>query len=229
MNSIKTNAIVLSRIDYGEADRIITVLTPDQGKLSMIVKGARKLKSKLAGGIELFSINEVTFIKGRGEVNTLVSARMSKNFSNIIKDIERVQTGYDFLKKMNKNTEPDVSEEYFKVLEVALVSLNDENINLELTGLWFDAQLLSLAGHTPNLTHDLAGKKLEQDRVYIFDFDSMGFQKNENGKYSNKEIKLLRLLFAVNNPVLLKNIFDINKFIEPATQIIKYTANSYLA
>jgi len=39
----------LSRTDYGEADRILTVLTPDYGKLRLLAKGVRKVKSKLGG------------------------------------------------------------------------------------------------------------------------------------------------------------------------------------
>ena len=56
MNQLVTDGIVLSRVNYGEADRIIKLLTPEAGKLSLMARGVRKPKSKLAGGIELFSI-----------------------------------------------------------------------------------------------------------------------------------------------------------------------------
>ena len=52
---LRTKAIVLRRTDYGEADRILQLLTPS-GKRSVIARGVRKEKSKLAGGIELFSV-----------------------------------------------------------------------------------------------------------------------------------------------------------------------------
>lgn len=229
MNSLKTKGIVLSRIEYGEADRIITVLTSDQGKLSLIAKGVRKLKSKLAGGVELFSVNEISFIRGKGEVDTLISARMGENFAHIISDIERVQTGYEILKKINKNTEPDVEGEYFNALKSALAGLDNLSLDPEITRLWFDAQLLNLAGNTPNLTQDSAGKKLLADTNYIFDFDSVSFQQNPNGKYSANDIKILRLFFAAGSPTILLKIKDLNKYIDLAGQVIKYTANSYLA
>ena len=57
----KTLTIVLRRTDFGEADRILTLLTPE-GKKTAIARGVRKPKSKLAGGIELFSLNEVVLI-----------------------------------------------------------------------------------------------------------------------------------------------------------------------
>ena len=60
MADLKTDAIVLKRVNYREGDRIITFLTPD-GRLSAIAKGARKEKSKLAGGIEiLFLVSSFT-------------------------------------------------------------------------------------------------------------------------------------------------------------------------
>ena len=66
MDRINTQAIVLRRTDFGEADRIINFLTPDRGKISGLARGVRKQKSKLAGGIELFSVSDITYLVGRG-------------------------------------------------------------------------------------------------------------------------------------------------------------------
>ena len=58
MKQSRTHGIVLTRVDYGEADRIITMLTPE-GKITLMVRGVRRIKSKLAGGVELFSVSEM--------------------------------------------------------------------------------------------------------------------------------------------------------------------------
>src|ERR1700747_2121837 len=108
MRQLVTRGIVLTRTNYGEADRIITVLTPDHGKLRLMVKGARRLKSKLAGGIELFSVSDLTFIPGKGDMGTLVSSRMQQHFGQIVQDIERVQLGYELIKLLNRATEDQV-------------------------------------------------------------------------------------------------------------------------
>ena len=55
MKSKKVLAIVLRRTDFGEADRIVNLLT-SEGKISAIARGARRQKSKLAGGIEIFAV-----------------------------------------------------------------------------------------------------------------------------------------------------------------------------
>lgn len=54
-----TPAIVLRRADYGEADRLLTLLTPERGKLRVLAKGARKITSRKAGHIELFTQTQV--------------------------------------------------------------------------------------------------------------------------------------------------------------------------
>ena len=51
MKQFISTGIVLARTDFGEADRILTMLSPDFGKLHLIAKGVRKERSKLAGGI----------------------------------------------------------------------------------------------------------------------------------------------------------------------------------
>src|SRR3954471_22046155 len=105
MIQYRTPAIILRRTDYGEADRIITFLTPDYGKVKGIAKGVRKSKSKLAGGIELFSVSDISFIKGRREIDTIVSTRLIKHYGNIVKNLDRTNLAYDLIKRLNKATE----------------------------------------------------------------------------------------------------------------------------
>src|SRR5580765_2280386 len=102
MNQVATQGIILTRTDYAEADRIITFLTPDHGKLKAIAKGVRKAGAKLAGAVELFGISDISFVIGRGEISTLTSARLIRNYGNIVKDINRTTAAYEFLKIINK-------------------------------------------------------------------------------------------------------------------------------
>ena len=67
MKAHRTRAIVLRRTNYGEADRILQLLTPD-GKKSVMARGVRREKSRLAGGIELFAVSDVVIGEGKGEL-----------------------------------------------------------------------------------------------------------------------------------------------------------------
>ena len=55
MPTYQADAIVLRRLDYGETDRIVTLLTREYGKLGAIAKGARKGKSKVGAALDLFA------------------------------------------------------------------------------------------------------------------------------------------------------------------------------
>lgn len=206
MKQLLTTGIVLSRTDFGEADRIITVLTPEYGKLRLMAKGVRKAKSKLAGGIELFSVSQITFLKGRGEIGTLVSTRLQTHYGNIVKDIDRTQAGYELIKMLNRATEDHPESEYFDLLKSIFESLDDDTIDLELIKLWFQAQMLKLSGHSPNLTSDTSGQKLAAEAKYSFDYDSMAFNFQPQGLLTSEHIKTLRLLFSNHTPTTLSRV-----------------------
>lgn len=226
MNQLTTTAIVLARTNYGEADRIITALTPEYGKLRLIAKGVRRVKSKLAGGIELFSVSEITFIKGRSDISTLISARLTKHYGNIVKDLARVQLGYDLIKLLNKTIEDEVEPEYFELLEQSFQALDDMNISEELIRTWFAAQLLRLGGHMPNLQTDAFGEKLDPHATYEFDYDSMAFAQHEYGQLTADHIKFMRLIFSGNTPKILRQVNGCQDLLESCTPIITTMLNT---
>ena len=63
--SYRTPAIILKRFDLGEADRLLTILTPQYGKLEAVAKGARKLTSHKTGHVELFTRADMLLNLGR--------------------------------------------------------------------------------------------------------------------------------------------------------------------
>lgn len=67
----KTEGIVLRKVDLNEADRIITVLTKDYGKIDLIAKGGRKLKNKFCGNLELLNLVELTGSWGQKDLHYL--------------------------------------------------------------------------------------------------------------------------------------------------------------
>lgn len=206
MNQIVTTGIVLTRLNFGEADRIVIMLTPDHGKVRVLAKGARRAKSKLAGGIELFSLSHITLILGRGEVSTLISSRLIEHYGQIVQDIDRTMQGYELVKLLNKSTEDAAGPEYFQLLQQLLAGLNDLSLHARLTELWFYSQLIKLSGRMPMLREDAHGKQLTNTQTYIFDYEKMGFIPKSGGKYTPHHIKFLRLAFAVKQPKILKQV-----------------------
>jgi DNA repair protein RecO len=227
MKQVVTQGIVLSRTNFGEADRILTILTPDQGRIRAIAKGARKIKSKLAGGIELFSISQITFIQGKSDIYTLISTRLAKHFGKISSDIERTIYGYEILKLINKSVEDNAEMAYFTILSNSLEALNQLEIPKEVIDLWVQAQMLKLAGHSPNLTADSTHQKLSAERNYKFSIDTMTFVPYQHGMYRPNHIKLIRLAFSLPSPLQLGKVKDIDTVLQPSLSLIKSMTHQY--
>lgn len=228
MNHIVTRAIFLSRTNYGEADRILTVLTPDHGKLRLMARGVRKSKSKLAGGIELFSVSDITFIRGKADIGTLVSARLDVHYGEIVKHIERTMLGYEIMKIIHRATEDETEEYYFTVLQSCMEALNDTLISDQLIRVWYMAQLIKLAGHSPNLQTDISGNRLVVSNRYLFSFDDMAFAKHSRGNFDATRIKFLRLLFSSNPPSVLAAVIDSPTLAKECNALIQGIAREYV-
>ena len=231
MNQLRTTGIVLSRVEYGEADRIITVLTSDTGKISLMAKGVRRVKSKLAGGIELFSVSEIVYMPSKSNLQTLISARLITHFSHIVEDINRTMAAYDVMKQIHKTTEEDVEEAYFLLLQNTLQALNEKTISLELVQSWCGAQLLKLSGHMPNLSHDIDGNKLLESKTYEFDFEMVSMKTIDDmkGSFDSNKIKFFRLLFAASTPTLLAKIEGNADFARQLNPLVTTLRQFYLS
>lgn len=226
MKQIVTTAIVLKRINFGEADRIITCITPDHGKVRLMAKGVRKNTSKLAGGIELFSVSNITFIPGKKDIGTLVSSRLQKYFDLIVKDIDRTMLAYELLKTIDKTTQDECEPTFFELLAGSLEALNNTTITTTLIDAWFVMQLLQLSGHGPNLVTDTEGRKLQVRERYSFDFEHMAFAPNSRGTLSDQHIKVLRLLGG-QTPLKMANIQNIGAVLAPLQSLLKTLAKQH--
>ena len=196
MRTIRTKAIVLRRTNYGEADRILQLLTPNEGKLSVMARGVRREKSKLAGGIELFARCDVTVATGRGELGILTGARLEIFYSHIMSDYDRLQFGYDAIKQLSKAADNMDEPAFFDLLDQCFASLNDMNVPLEITKAWFWLQLAILLGVGLNLSTDAEGMKLVEDATYNFSEHDHAFVFHEGGNFTSDHIKVLRVLSA---------------------------------
>lgn len=207
MNQLSSPGIVLRRTNYQEADRILTVLSRDYSKVSIIAKGVRKSKSKLAGGIELFAVNDLTFIKGKSNLHTLTSSRVSSQFGNIVKDIDRTMKAYDFIKLVDKIVDDQAEHnDYFELLAVGLEGMNNLQLDHNLTSIWFYLHALAISGVLPNLRTDIEGNMLDQDQSYDFSVADMQFVKSDNGIFNTPHIKLLRVALKHGSTKKLSNI-----------------------
>lgn len=227
MKTQSDTGIILRRIDYGEADRIITFLTATNGKIRAIAKGVRKSRSKLAGGIELFSVSELHFIKGKGDIDTLMSTRLIRHYGEIVKDLERTELAYKFIKQIDKAVEDGTGQEYFEILDESLAALNIPSISSLLAELSFFTRVLKELGHIPEFSTDFKGKPLDPDASYQFDYDSVSFAVHPEGQFNKNHLKVIKLL-SLNSPKAVAKITDIDKYCQEIAPLIKSLAANSL-
>lgn len=212
MKPIRTKAIVLRRTNYGEADRILQLLTPEHGKLSVIAKGVRREKSKLAGGVELFAICDVSIIPGKGDMGTLTSSRLDTFYAHILEEYDRLQFGYEAIKQITRAVEEVAEPAFFELLRTTYESLDNAEVSEKVTSTWFWLQLAILLGVGLNLSTDDNGMKLIEESRYNFSEEAMTFSYHERGRFTTEHIKLLRLLSA-QPPAVAQHVQGIEELI----------------
>lgn len=223
MNRFTTSAIIIARTDYGDADRIYTFITPDHGKVQGIAKGVKKPKSRLAGGLQLFSICKLTFLVGKGEIRTIISTQLEKNFTSITKDLKTTNAAYDMLKIMSKLTHEHPEPEHFQLLSDGLESLDIHAPDFHLSRIWFLMHFLRLGGHAPNFDNDTEANPLEEGKKYYFDADAMQFRPDGSGgdSLTTNHIKLARLAGALRSADSLYKIENSKSLVPGVEQILQ--------
>lgn len=205
-STVTDSAIILSRTDYAERDRILTLLGEKSGKLRAIAKGVRAAKSKLAGGIELFAENELVLLEGKSELYTVISSRMTRYFGNIAKDIDASMYVYECFKTVNKLAPDGSGEEYYTPLVNLLEALDAAKIPQSQIKIWYGLKLLDNLGASPNFKTDSENRELEGSNDYQYDFDKHCFFAKSGGTYKPDHIKVLRHLSKTPKPVLINGL-----------------------
>ena len=191
--SERLKAIVLKRTDYAEADRIIQLLTP-QGRRTVIAKGVRRQRSKLAGGIELFAVSDVVIRSGRGQLELLTSAQLTAFYRHIIEDYERMRFAYNALRLVARASEQIDEPGWFEVLMAVFAQLDQPLASRTLTEAWFYLRYASLRGEELNLISDALGQPLRAEKTYMYDSAEPALRPSRQGDITADHIKLLRLM-----------------------------------
>ena len=147
-----TRAIVLKRRDQGEADRVLTVYTPNLGKRVLLARGVRRPASRKAGHLEPFGHVNMLVAKGRpGDLVT--QAETIYGFRVLREDLDRTAHAYYMLELIDAFTEEEDSHpELYDLLLAGLNNL-EHTEQASLTARWFELALLRLTGYQPQLFH----------------------------------------------------------------------------
>jgi DNA repair protein RecO (recombination protein O) len=146
----RVSAIVLKRRDMGEADRLLTVLARERGKLTLLAKGVRKPASRKAGHIEPFTHVDLLVAKGKS-LDLVTQAETISAHRRLREDLWRSSLAYYVVELVDAFTqEADPNALVFDLLLETLGRL-DEDTNPTLAVRYGEIHLLGLVGYQPQL------------------------------------------------------------------------------
>ena len=93
MRSFSDEAVVLKKLDFGEADRILTVFNKEHGKLKVLAKGVRRPTSRKGGNLDLLTHSRVFVAKGRN-LDLVTEALCLNSFSPLKKEVNTISKAY---------------------------------------------------------------------------------------------------------------------------------------
>jgi len=169
-----TQAICLKTYDYGEADKILHLLSPHLGRVSVMAKGARKANSRLSGACELLNFSEMHLTRGRN-FDVLSQYQSLNSFIGIRADILKLACATLFAELVHAlSTELDTdSAGLFSLLEESLTRLEacpEKNSIPEASA--FQMALLEINGVRPLLGRCLFSDEAISDNTPYYAFSA---------------------------------------------------------
>lgn len=171
---LATPAIILRRVEYGDFDLILTLLTQTNGKISVIAKSAKKSVKRFAGILEPFSILNIICTRGRGKgLPVLQEATLTQPLPHIRGDIHKTAyAGYWSEMIHSWMMEGKRDNALYNLLLTGLTALDSGDIPDALLSLAFQMKFLTASGLTPNLESCLGcGQTLADAASPLFQFD----------------------------------------------------------
>jgi DNA repair protein RecO (recombination protein O) len=163
----RTEAIVLRRMNLGEADRLLTLFSPDHGKLRVVAKGVRRPGSRKAGHLEPFTRVDVLLARGR-ELDIITQADSLDLFTGVHEDLERLGQAAYMVELLDRFTvEEGESRALYALLAEALGMLAAGSPPDPLVR-YFELRLLDLVGYRPELFRCLGcGEEIRPQDQYF--------------------------------------------------------------
>ncbi len=143
MPSLTTEGLILKRKDFGEADRVLTALTPRFGKISIIAKGVRRITSRRAGNIELLNMVKLHLFKAKNY--NLSEAESIETFPKIKANLTLSTNAFHILELVDRLTPEEQKTANVYELTIAILKLLEKNPR-QIFLRAFEVKLLSLLG-----------------------------------------------------------------------------------
>jgi DNA repair protein RecO (recombination protein O) len=146
----RTEAIVLRRLNLGEADRLLTLFTPEYGKIRVVAKGVRRPGSRKAGHLEPFTRSSVMLARGR-ELDIVTQAESLDLFPDLHQDLERLGQAAYMVELLDRFTVAEGESRGLYALLAEALGLLAGGAPSDSLVRYFELRLLDLVGYRPEL------------------------------------------------------------------------------
>ena len=174
MATVKVKGIILSENNMGDYDKMLTILTPNFGKISCSAKGARRPKSALLAGTQLFCFGEFLLYQGTSTYH-INSCEIIEMFYKIRTDLDKLKYAIHINKIVQDVT--DENENCYQILQLylnTLYMLSETQKDKELIVSIFKLRLLSILGFMPRVMACVTCREKEQ--LSYFSIRDNGFK-----------------------------------------------------
>jgi DNA repair protein RecO (recombination protein O) len=140
--TFNTTAIILNRYDFRESDSRIICYSAERGKLELVARGAKKLKSKSSGHLEPLTLSRLMVVRGKDfdYVGTAAGENFYPEIKNNLEKIFIANQALILVEKMTRVGEIDGQQETFKLLKNFLAELEKALLeNGAMTGISFES------------------------------------------------------------------------------------------
>jgi DNA repair protein RecO (recombination protein O) len=194
----RDRAVVLRKLDYGEADRIFTLLTRDHGKVGAIAKGVRRPSSKLGPSLELYGHVDVLLARGRGELDVVAQVQRVPGYriEGSVEQVAHAALIAELAERVCEDRHPIEG-----VYELAVSSLDElsRESDPRRASAWFLMTALDLLGYAPQLMNCASCERPLAAKPAPFSAEAGGFLCERCGLPAMEPvplaaIKVLRLM-----------------------------------
>ena len=212
MATIKVKGIILSENNMGDYDKMLTILTPNLGKISCSAKGARRPKSALLAGTQLFCFGEYLLYQGTSTYH-MNSCEIIEMFYNIRIDLDKLKYAIHINKIVQDVT--DENENCYHILQLylnTLYMLSETGKDKEFIVSVFKLRLLTLLGFMPRVKYCVNCK--EKEELSYFSIRDNGFKCEPCSKQDKSSIYMSEsaknaIIYTISAPAKKLFSFDL--------------------
>lgn len=228
MKTVKTKGIIIAEKIMSDFDKMLTILTPNMGKIECVAKGSRRPKSLLMAGTQFLCFGDYMLYKG-GENYSMNSCETIELFYNIRTDLDKLKYAVYITKIINDVTTENQNN--YKILQLYLNTLyviSNTDKDLEFVTSIFRLRLLSIIGYRPEIEECKTCK--EKENLTKFSIRDNGFKCTACGKQDKGAIDMSETTKDAIRYIILSDAKKIYSFQVPKESIeeLKIISRLYL-